>query len=147
MHIQSRIASELSRLSERESAVVASLDSAPPHPSSLEGEDEGGGGGLDRHQVLGEIERLRARLESAPRLRALDDGVTAAREAVRSCLVAQYAPFSSPPFFNYFLWRGGLTGMNSNTRPLDCWKEVEDFKAQARRLEKQFVVRTVGREY
>lgn len=37
--------------------------------------------------------------------------------------------------------------MNSNTRPLDCWKEVEDFKAQARRLEKQFVVRTVGREY
>lgn len=36
---------------------------------------------------------------------------------------------------------------SSNTRPLDCWKEVEEFKMQTRRLEKAFVVKTVGREY
>ena len=97
LHIQSRVASELALLSERESAVIASLESAP---ASTEGEGEGG---LDRHQVLGEIERLRVRLESAPKLRALDDSVAAAREAVRSCLVAQYASFSL--FSLSFLWR------------------------------------------
>jgi altered-inheritance-of-mitochondria protein 13 len=36
---------------------------------------------------------------------------------------------------------------NSGARPLDCWKEVEEFKRQARRMEKEFVVRIVGREY
>lgn len=35
----------------------------------------------------------------------------------------------------------------SDRTPLDCYKEVEDFKAQTRRLERQFVVRTVGRDF
>lgn len=113
LHIQSRVASELALLSERESAVLAGLDSAP---ASTEGGGEGGADGLDRHRVLGEIERLRVRLESAPRLHALDDSVAAAREAVRSCLVAQYAscslfslsslslPSSLPSLFSLYLF-------------------------------------------
>lgn len=44
-------------------------------------------------------------------------------------------------------WRYGSANGGSNTRPLDCWKEVADFKEHTRRMEKAFVVRTVGRGY
>lgn len=47
---------------------------------------------------------------------------------------------------------GGLVECSTNERdsdrtPLDCYREVEDFKTQTRRLERQFVVRTVGRDF
>jgi len=46
--------------------------------------------------------------------------------------------------------RGGdsrLTECDSDRTPLDCYKEVEEFKNQIRRMERAFVVRTVGRDY
>lgn len=47
---------------------------------------------------------------------------------------------------------GGLVECSADKRdsdrtPLDCYREVEDFRAQTRRLERQFVVRTVGRDF
>lgn len=47
---------------------------------------------------------------------------------------------------------GGLVECSADERdsdrtPLDCYREVEDFKTQTRRLERQFVVRTVGRDF
>jgi hypothetical protein len=35
----------------------------------------------------------------------------------------------------------------SDRTPLDCYQEVEEFKAHTRRLEREFVVRTVGRDF
>jgi len=42
---------------------------------------------------------------------------------------------------------GRLTKCDSDRTPLDCYKEVEEFKNQIRRMEREFVVRTVGRDY
>ncbi|CCX08600.1 hypothetical protein FPQ18DRAFT_317997 [Pyronema domesticum] len=79
--------------------------------------------GLNREKVQREIDALKARLENVPKVLELEEGVKNARENVVSCLRA------------------------NSTRPLDCWKEVAEFKEQTRRLEKAFVVKTVGREY
>ncbi|KAI5846126.1 hypothetical protein BZA05DRAFT_407019 [Tricharina praecox] len=77
----------------------------------------------DRVKVQHDIEALRERLDRIPKLMELEEGVELARQSVLGCL------------------------RNNNTRPLDCWKEVADFKEHTRRMEKAFVVRTVGRGY
>ncbi|KAF8250480.1 DUF1690-domain-containing protein [Wilcoxina mikolae CBS 423.85] len=80
-------------------------------------------GGLGREKVKMEIEGLKKRLQDVPRVAEIGEDVEKARGEVVRCLRL------------------------NDTRPLDCWKEVEEFKEQTRRLEKAFVVRTVGREY
>ncbi|KAF8540236.1 hypothetical protein BDD12DRAFT_834365 [Trichophaea hybrida] len=80
-------------------------------------------GGLGREKVKMEIEGLKKRLQNVPRIAEIGEAVEKARGEVVRCLRL------------------------NDTRPLDCWKEVEEFKEQTRRLEKAFVVRTVGREY
>ncbi len=35
----------------------------------------------------------------------------------------------------------------NETRPLDCWRQVEEFKDEARRMEKRWVGGVIGREY
>lgn len=62
-----------------------------------------------------DIEKLKRKLESAKQQREMDSGVKDAQEEVVKCLRL------------------------NDRRPLDCWKEVEKFKAEVGRLEKQFV--------
>jgi altered-inheritance-of-mitochondria protein 13 len=70
--------------------------------------------------VLKEIERLRSKLESRKKLATLDDGVERAKSDVVNCLRI------------------------NDRRPLDCWKEVDNFKQEVARLEQAFVDKVVG---
>ncbi|PWW72362.1 hypothetical protein C7212DRAFT_336626 [Tuber magnatum] len=115
IQIQSRVENELQRLQSRESQILVDLESKLSE-SDKNGDTKGSG----REQVQAEIDALKKRLEHMPRMVKIDDEVERARGEVVKCL----------------RW-------NDRT-PLDCYKEVEAFKNQTRRLEKAFVVRTVG---
>lgn len=73
-----------------------------------------------RETVLKEIERLRGKLESRKKLADLDENVERARADVVRCLRL------------------------NDRRPLDCWKEVEQFKQEMAKMERSFVDRVVG---
>ncbi|KAL2871546.1 Mic19 family protein [Aspergillus lucknowensis] len=75
---------------------------------------------LSRESVNAEIEELRAKLEGRKKLAELDDGMAKAKADVVSCLRL------------------------NDRRPLDCWKEVQEFKKEVARLEEAFVDRIVG---
>lgn len=62
-----------------------------------------------------EVEALRAKLDERKKVRQLPDNLEAARSEVVRCL------------------------REHDRRPLDCWKEVEAFKEEVRRLEKGWV--------
>lgn len=73
--------------------------------------------------ALGEqVSVLRSRLEARPRVRPLDGGVASARDGLVGC----------------------LTGKGAAGRPLDCWTEVDEFKREVGRLEKDWVARVVA---
>ncbi|KAL2830216.1 hypothetical protein BDW59DRAFT_141254 [Aspergillus cavernicola] len=75
---------------------------------------------LNRESVNSEIEELRVKLEGRKKLAELDGGILKAKADVISCLRL------------------------NDRRPLDCWKEVADFKKEVARLEEAFVDRIVG---
>lgn len=75
---------------------------------------------LSRQAVSKEVEALRARLEKRKQLRPLPDTVEQARGNVVRCL------------------------LENDRRPLDCWREVEAFKEEVRRLEKEWVDKVVS---
>lgn len=75
---------------------------------------------LTRESVNSEIEALRTKLEGRSKLMKLDDGVEKAKADVVSCLRL------------------------NDRRPLDCWREVDEFKSQVARMEEAFVDRIVG---
>ncbi|GKZ19265.1 hypothetical protein AbraIFM66951_011406 [Aspergillus brasiliensis] len=75
---------------------------------------------ISRDSVNSEIEELRAKLEGRKKLVEIDAGIEKARSDVVSCLRL------------------------NDRRPLDCWKEVENFKKEVARLEEGFVDRIVG---
>ncbi|CAZ86098.1 unnamed protein product [Tuber melanosporum] len=118
IQVQSRVESELQRLHSRESQILVDLESR-----LSESDKDGDTKGLSREQVQAEIDALKERLERMPRMIKIDGEVERARGEVVKCL-----------------------RLNDRT-PLDCYKEVEEFKNQTRRMEKEFVVRTVGRDY
>jgi altered-inheritance-of-mitochondria protein 13 len=62
--------------------------------------------------VSKEVEALRARLEKRKKLRDIPSSVETARSEVVRCL------------------------RENDRRPLDCWKEVQNFKDEVRQLEK-----------
>jgi altered-inheritance-of-mitochondria protein 13 len=66
-----------------------------------------------------EIEELRAKLAKRKKLEQADADLSKAKDAVVACL------------------------RTNDRRPLDCWKEVETFKKEVGRLEKDFIERTV----
>lgn len=74
---------------------------------------------MSRGLVQNEIEGLRRKLQERKRLEQPDQGVEDAKVRVVECLRV------------------------NDRRPLDCWKEVEAFKKEVGRLEKEFVERTV----
>ncbi|KAL4805820.1 altered inheritance of mitochondria protein 13, mitochondrial [Aspergillus unguis] len=75
---------------------------------------------LSSQSVNSDIEELKAKLEGRKKLGELDEGVAKAQKDVASCLRL------------------------NDRRPLDCWKEVANFKREVARLEEGFVDRIVG---
>jgi len=75
---------------------------------------------LDRSGVSRSISALTDKLTTQSRISAESDAVRQAETAMVRCLRL------------------------NDRRPLDCWKEVEDFKAEVARLEKSFVGKIVG---
>jgi altered-inheritance-of-mitochondria protein 13 len=74
---------------------------------------------MSRDSVTKEIEALRQKLETRKKLEQADPSLNKAKENVVACLRMH------------------------DRRPLDCWKEVETFKKEVGRLEKEFVEKTI----
>lgn len=100
--------------------VVPSPEQSAPPPASTPSSPQQIDRDTSRDSVLKEIDRLRSKLESRKKLVALDDNVERAKSEVVNCLRI------------------------NDRRPLDCWKQVEDFKAEVARLERAFVDKVVG---
>ncbi|KAK4155162.1 hypothetical protein C8A00DRAFT_42215 [Chaetomidium leptoderma] len=131
LHIQERVAAELRRLRAQEAETLREAQqklSAEPH-ADQQGDDEpqrqlggggGGGGGPSRQEVSKAIEDLRAKLEERKDVRQPPDSLESARNEVVRCL------------------------REHDRRPLDCWREVEAFKEEVRRMEKGWVDKVVS---
>jgi altered-inheritance-of-mitochondria protein 13 len=74
---------------------------------------------MSHNSVTKEIEALKAKLANRKKLEQVDAEVGKAKEAVVACL------------------------RTNDRRPLDCWKEIETFKKEVGRLEKEFVEKTI----
>jgi altered-inheritance-of-mitochondria protein 13 len=69
--------------------------------------------------VQNDVQELRKKLESRKKLADVDAGVEKAKSEVIKCL------------------------RDNDRRPLDCWREVETFKEEVRRLEGKWVEKIV----
>ena len=114
--MQARVAEELKKLETQESAALRAAYERAAAAAEQEPEPEAG---PSRHTVSKEVEALRARLEKRKQLRQLPESVEASRSRVLACL------------------------RENDRRPLNCWQEVENFKEEVRRLEKEWVDRIV----
>ncbi|BFZ64180.1 hypothetical protein YB2330_005319 [Saitoella coloradoensis] len=112
-HIQERVQSELERLREREAEVLERV-TAELTQKNIETE-KSQDAGLSSVIVESDIEALRKKFQSGPKLKEVDAKAKAAREAVVACFKAHEG------------------------RSLDCWSEVEAFKSEVKRLETEFV--------
>jgi altered-inheritance-of-mitochondria protein 13 len=74
---------------------------------------------MSRDSVTKEIEALKKKLEGRKKLEQVDPELNKAKEDVVACLRLH------------------------DRRPLDCWKEVEVFKREVGRLEREFVEKTI----
>lgn len=90
-------------------------NSTPEAPSS-----DSKSTGLDRNAVAKDLEELRKKLNARKKIAEKDAGVEKAKEEVIACLKV------------------------NDRRPLDCWQEVEKFKAEVGRLERSFVDRNAA---
>jgi MICOS complex subunit MIC19 len=116
LQVQARVADELKKLQANEAAALDELH----EKLAAEDSKKDGDNGLSRHGVSKEVEALKAKLESRKKLRQLPESVESARSDVIKCLT------------------------ENDRRPLDCWKEVERFKEEVKRLEKGWVEKVVG---
>ncbi|KAH7176644.1 hypothetical protein EDB81DRAFT_45929 [Dactylonectria macrodidyma] len=112
--IQARVAEELKKLQQQE---AESLKAAQEKLASIEFKDDGG---PSNFTVGKEIEEMRKKLEARKQVRALPESVEGARNEVIRCL------------------------RENDRRPLDCWQEVENFKAEVKKLEKGWVEKVVA---
>ncbi|KAK1758491.1 putative duf1690 domain-protein [Echria macrotheca] len=115
LEIQARVAAELKRLRAEE---AAALKEAQQRLS--DSPDDTDKTALTRHAVSKEVEALRAKLQERKKVRELPESVEAARGEVVRCL------------------------RENDRRPLDCWREVEAFKEEVRKLEKGWVDKVVS---
>jgi altered-inheritance-of-mitochondria protein 13 len=74
---------------------------------------------LGRESVQNDVQELRKKLEQRKKLVEVDEGVEKAKSEVVRCLRV------------------------NDRRPLDCWKEVEKFREEVRRLEALWVEKVV----
>ncbi|GKT96335.1 DUF1690 domain-containing protein [Colletotrichum tofieldiae] len=115
LQIQARVAEELKRLQAKESEALKLAH------EKIAAEDKPAPEGQRSHEsVAKEIEALRAKLAERKKVRDLPEGVETARSNVVRCL------------------------RENDRRPLDCWKEVEAFKEEVKRLEKGWVEKVVS---
>jgi MICOS complex subunit MIC19 len=116
LQVQARVASELRRLQQEEDQRLKELtDKLASAPG-----DESKQPSLTRHEVSKEVQALRAKLEQRKGVREVPEPVEAARGDVVRCL------------------------RENDRRPLDCWREVERFKEEVRRLEKGWVEKVIS---
>lgn len=104
----------------RESYVASSALSSPQPSQQQQPAGQPESRDLSRQSLSAEIEQLRSKLDGRKRLVTLDEGVERAKQSVVTCLRL------------------------NDRRPLDCWKEVEQFKQEVARLEAAFVDKVVG---
>ncbi|KAL5115987.1 hypothetical protein ACEQ8H_006104 [Pleosporales sp. CAS-2024a] len=74
---------------------------------------------MSRTSVAEEVEQLRQKLANRKKLEHVDAHVAKAKDAVVACL------------------------RTHDRRPLDCWKEIDTFKKEVGRLERDFVEKTI----
>ncbi|KAK4232349.1 DUF1690 domain-containing protein [Podospora fimiseda] len=118
LEIQARVAAELKRLRAQE---AEALREAQEKLSAEASSDEPAHSiKPSQYTVSKEIEALRAKLEERRKVRQLPDSVEKTRGEVVRCL------------------------RENDRRPLDCWREVEAFKEEVRRLEKGWVDKVVS---
>lgn len=116
LQVQARVAEELKRLRAAEAAKLQeTLISSSSDEQQQQQEN-----GISRQKVQKEIDALRAKLEEHRKVRPLPESTETARSEVVRCL------------------------REHDRRPLDCWKEVEAFKEEVRRLEKGWVDKVVA---
>lgn len=115
--MQARVAEELKKLETQESAALQAAYEKAAAATEQQGQPDDAGPG--RHTVSKEVEALRTRLDKRKQLRQLPESVEASRSRVLACL------------------------RENDRRPLNCWQEVESFKEEVRRLEKEWVDRIV----
>lgn len=114
------MAAELRKLEADASARLSSQLGSSLLPPDSDSSSSDSSPSTSRQQVAAEIEALRRRLETRKVVRDVPAAVEAARSDVVRCL------------------------REHDRRPLDCWREVEAFKEQVRRLEKGWVERVVS---
>ncbi|KAK4117547.1 DUF1690-domain-containing protein [Canariomyces notabilis] len=116
--IQERVGAELKRLRAQEAdALREARQKLSDEPST---ELQQGGEAPSRHAVAKAVEDLRVKLEERRRVREVPEGVDKARNEVVRCL------------------------RENDRRPLDCWREVEAFKEEVRRMEKGWVDKVIS---
>ncbi|ESZ91614.1 putative altered inheritance of mitochondria protein 13, mitochondrial [Sclerotinia borealis F-4128] len=119
LHIQARVASELKKLQERASKDFEELTTKLSNEESSPPSEEKSAGDslrqLGRNAVQKDVEGLRKKLEQRKKVQDLDEGVEKAKSEVVRCL------------------------RENDRRPLDCYKEVEAFRREVRRLEGKWV--------
>lgn len=123
--IQARVADELKKLHQRETETLAAAHDKiaaafPAKDGSSEDSNSSAAAGTSRYTVSNEVEALRKKLEERKQIRALPESVEQSRNKVIECL------------------------HTNDRRPLDCWQEVEDFKAEVKKLEKSWVDKVVS---
>ncbi|KAK4063467.1 uncharacterized protein Triagg1_9344 [Trichoderma aggressivum f. europaeum] len=110
-HIQARVAEELKRLQKQESDALKFAHEKISEAASSITEDNG----PSRYTVSKEIDELRSKLEQRRIVRELPETVETARNNVIRCL------------------------RENDRRPLVCYDEVEAFKAEVKKLEKDWI--------
>ncbi|KAL2149972.1 hypothetical protein VTH82DRAFT_7648 [Thermothelomyces myriococcoides] len=124
LHIQERVAAELRRLREQEAeslrAAQQKLSAEPAADQGQGNEQQGRLSGPSRHEVAKAIQDLRTKLEEKKKVRQLPESLESAKNDVVRCL------------------------RENDRRPLDCWREVEAFKEEVRKLEKSWVDKVVN---
>ncbi|CCC08816.1 hypothetical protein SMACR_05457 [Sordaria macrospora] len=121
LQVQARVAEELKRLRAAEAAKLQdTLTSSSQSTEQQQQEQQQENDAVSRQKVNKEVEALRAKLEERRKVRELPESMETARSEVVRCL------------------------RENDRRPLDCWKEVEAFKEEVRRLERGWVDKVVA---
>jgi altered-inheritance-of-mitochondria protein 13 len=124
LHIQSRVNSELKRLQERAAKDYEELQAKISAPEADDSKKTGKSAGdtlrdLGRESVQNDVKELKKKLDQRKKLADVDEGVEKAKSELVKCL------------------------RDNDRRPLDCWKEVQTFKEEVRRLEGAWVEKVV----
>ena len=111
-----RLQEQASKDFEALSAKLSTEDQKPPSSEKSAGDQLRQ---IGRESVEQEIGELKKKLEGRKKIKEVDEGVEKAKGELVRCLRV------------------------NDRRPLDCWKEVEGFKEQVRRMEEGWVERVV----